>query len=440
MARIEKAQYTGRGLAREPYFKQISTDSATQQGRMFIGIGDELGEISKTLTKAHNLAEETKAKNYAAKRIADIDLKIKTETEPTPEKLKAYQEEIDRAYKEASNLITNQEARNSYLLKTDAEKYLKKTEAQLSFHDLFKQQAKTELEIREQQLKESYITELDPQKKQMIINDYYQFLDSQAGVYKTQAEVELLKQEKRLEWEKETATNEAYENPELFLQREKNYYDISEKERSELQETAKKVLEKKEKRQREQEIKAHNQQESRIAEAYLQDEDQAYSEIQKAIGINENAKNVVLMSLRQEYAEDGATDSSKFVSLWKKYAEADTEEKVRELRNEIYISKPFLDEANFKELLSLTTEENMIESQKETRGIVRRAIDSIGGYEAGKATGEATQKLFKVLDRLYKDTKDVKTGVLKNGDIITRNGRSYKVIVKGDKTSYEVQS
>jgi hypothetical protein len=227
MAVIERG-YSEQGLP-QPKAAELNPQAASTQGRMFVELGDAGSAIAQQLEKAHLTAEESKARNIYETAHAEVLSRAAQEVDLTPEKQKAYHEELRTALDKAANSISIQNYQDLF-----KEKYSPKAdvaEAKLNsiFLKRYRDQARGEFQKSKSIQGANYATTSSMPEKSMYVQELYHDIDNQiSSGYMTKEEGEKEKIRTIHEWDKNHMKNDLETRPQWLLEEakkgEKGFY------------------------------------------------------------------------------------------------------------------------------------------------------------------------------------------------------------------------
>lgn len=243
MATLPERRYSERGLqVSQP--TPVSPEAAATTGKMFVAIGDEVSDLAQKLEKAHLVAEEIKADSIFEKKSADIQARAALEQDVTPEKLKNYQAEYDKAQEEAAGAISIEAYRGLYKTKVSSKSTVGKYKLADTFHTKFKDIANSEYANLREMYKANFLASNNPKEKEMAIQELGEKIQARISAgYVTREDGQKEYQETIKDWNKQQAYQDIEGDPqgvlnELNKENGGNYSEIDPAIRKTLRETA----------------------------------------------------------------------------------------------------------------------------------------------------------------------------------------------------------
>lgn len=199
----------------------IDPERASAGGRNLQKVGDTIGTVGDALTTAFSLAEKTKAENFLEKSLATIEEQAANDPDFSAARQKKYHDEMAKAAKDASTMISLPSARGLFESEADRRREISRIKVDAGFTkraiDDGKAQMLTFLDMQRQR----YVTSNNPLDKQTAVLERDKKIDHMAstGYLAREAAVEL-KQKLEKEWDLahlnyDIETNPAFVSEEL---------------------------------------------------------------------------------------------------------------------------------------------------------------------------------------------------------------------------------
>lgn len=204
---------------------QVDERSSTS-GSMFAELGRGLGDIAGQLEKAHSLAEMTKAENHTKLKLAELELRRTQDPDISEENQKKYIESADLIINEASEMVSIPFNRDIFKSEAGAQAGIAKIRLKQDFMQKTVSQAKGNFDTFLDAQYKDFIGTDNPKLQEMAILRRDRKIDQMAEAgFITREEQAKLKTELPTKWNEGYAQNEAYTNPQKFLDKEaKGYY------------------------------------------------------------------------------------------------------------------------------------------------------------------------------------------------------------------------
>lgn len=198
---------------------------ASNTGSLFFKLGKGMEDISAQLEKAHTLAEVTKAENAYALKTAEIKQRAMLDTDTSPEGRKKYHDELMSAASSIGESISLPYAKNEFSAKATSQAELDKFEVDGFYRKRVVDQGKANAAVFLDAQKKDYISSNNMAMKERAILRRDMKIDQmvESGFISREGAVEL-KQKMAKEWPEAQAQNDAYADPNGFLEREAQGY------------------------------------------------------------------------------------------------------------------------------------------------------------------------------------------------------------------------
>lgn len=465
MARIPVGQ-SNANLNVEPTKAQRNANASAMGGSMFAELGKGLGDIAEGLERAHSLAEQTKAENYAQLKLSELNLRRSQDPDLSSDSQKKYLDEADSIVSQAGEMISQPYSRDLFISEGTRLSGMAKISMKKDFMEKVVSNARANMSTYfDAQYKDYVGTKPEDQKSRetAILRRDRKLDQMQEAGFITPAERQKMSVDLARQWHEGYAETQMYRDPERFMSDAAQgfYKDLDSKKIEGLMSDAERLKEKYKKERQKQEAEVYSAGESNFLKAVIDGGDDkqlvslldSYYRHPQGKQIGDEFYKLAKVSILNDNAKE--SDPKTVVGLMMDYsrisqAEDETKAK-RAFRSEILLKKSELSEDDYKMLLSWSDDKLIFEKKKEAGGLWRFLSSALSGAGVlGAASSKEAQKLVaKTADNILKEDvfKDLPPlaamrimdtaarymkGEYKVGQIVSRGGRQFEIVKQDD--------